>query len=61
MVTHGEPGRCVCEIKVSEEHTNSVGTLHGGFTATLVDIVSTTALYTTPASARGSSVDLNIT
>ncbi|NWX04515.1 ACO13 thioesterase, partial [Caloenas nicobarica] len=55
------PGKIVCEMKVEEEHTNRFGTLHGGLTATLVDVVSTTALIYTERAAPGVSVDMNIT
>ncbi|NXU91777.1 ACO13 thioesterase, partial [Xiphorhynchus elegans] len=55
------PGNVVCEMKVEEEHTNRFGTLHGGLTATLVDVVSTAALLYTERAAPGVSVDMNIT
>ncbi|MBN3317588.1 ACO13 thioesterase, partial [Atractosteus spatula] len=55
------PGKVVCEMKVEDEHTNRGGTLHGGLTATLVDIVSTTALLYTERAEPGVSVDMNIT
>ncbi|XP_074998325.1 acyl-coenzyme A thioesterase 13 isoform X2 [Calonectris borealis] len=55
------PGKIVCEMKVEEEHTNRGGTLHGGLTATLVDVVSTTALLYTERALPGVSVDMNIT
>ncbi|NWS44810.1 ACO13 thioesterase, partial [Probosciger aterrimus] len=55
------PGKIVCEMKVEEEHTNKNGTLHGGMTATLVDVVSTAALLYTERAAPGVSVDMNIT
>ncbi|XP_053800344.1 acyl-coenzyme A thioesterase 13 [Vidua chalybeata] len=55
------PGKVVCEMKVEEEHTNRGGTLHGGLTATLVDVVSTAALLYTERAAPGVSVDMNIT
>ncbi|NXW32005.1 ACO13 thioesterase, partial [Phaetusa simplex] len=55
------PGKIVCEMKVEEEHTNRGGTLHGGLTATLVDVVSTTALLYTERAMPGVSVDMNIT
>ncbi|MEE6464778.1 hypothetical protein FKM82_006352 [Ascaphus truei] len=55
------PGKVVCEMKVEEEHANRAGTLHGGLTATLVDIVSTAALIHTERGAPGVSVDMNIT
>ncbi|KAM9308310.1 acyl-coenzyme A thioesterase 13 [Gastrophryne carolinensis] len=55
------PGKLVCEMKVDEDHTNRGGTLHGGLTATLVDVVSTVALLNTERAAPGVSVDMNIT
>ncbi|XP_076864770.1 acyl-coenzyme A thioesterase 13 [Brachyhypopomus gauderio] len=55
------PGKVVCGMKVEEEHTNRGGTLHGGLTATLVDMISTTALMYTERGAPGVSVDMNIT
>lgn len=55
------PGKVVCEMKIEEEHTNRGGTLHGGLTATLVDVVSTAALLYTERAAPGVSVDMNIT
>lgn len=48
-------------MKVEEEHTNRGGTLHGGLTATLVDVISTAALMYTERGAPGVSVDMNIT
>lgn len=41
-------GRVRVEFDVTEAHANSLGTLHGGAAATLVDIVTTTALMATP-------------
>lgn len=55
------PGKVVCELKVEEEHTNKHGTLHGGLTATLVDVISTVALMHTERGVPGVSVDINIT
>ncbi|XP_055988496.1 acyl-coenzyme A thioesterase 13 [Sorex fumeus] len=55
------PGKVVCELKVEEEHTNKMGTLHGGLTATLVDNISTLALLCTDRGLPGVSVDMNIT
>ena len=51
-------------MKVEQEHTNAFGSLHGGFSATLVDMISTYALIvdkltTTPNT--GVSVDLHMT
>ncbi|XP_051948913.1 acyl-coenzyme A thioesterase 13 [Xyrauchen texanus] len=60
-IVSATPGRVVCEMKVEEEHTNRGGTLHGGLTATLVDVISTTAIMYTERGAPGVSVDMNIT
>lgn len=49
---------------VSEEHLNIYGLLHGGFTSTLVDAVSTYALLTHEKNNEhkpGVSLNLNIT
>ncbi|KAF7669361.1 hypothetical protein LDENG_00196340, partial [Lucifuga dentata] len=54
------PGKVVCEMRVEEEHTNVFGTLHGGMTATLVDIISTAAIVCSDRGAPGVSVDMNI-
>ncbi|XP_040288830.1 acyl-coenzyme A thioesterase 13 [Bufo bufo] len=61
QLVSASPGKIVCELKVDEEHTNNLGTMHGGFTATLVDTVSTAALLNTERGAAGVSVDMNIT
>ncbi|XP_066253509.1 acyl-coenzyme A thioesterase 13-like [Euwallacea similis] len=37
-------GSCRAEVKVAEEHSNVLGGLHGGFSATLVDVISGYAL-----------------
>lgn len=55
------PGKVVCEMRVEEEHTNRGGTLHGGLTATLVDVISTLAIMNSERGAPGVSVDMNIT
>ncbi|XP_015270216.1 PREDICTED: acyl-coenzyme A thioesterase 13 [Gekko japonicus] len=59
-VLSASAGKVICEMKVEEEHTNRGGTLHGGLTATLVDVVSTAALMYTERQAPGVSVDMNI-
>ncbi|XP_016126304.1 acyl-coenzyme A thioesterase 13 [Sinocyclocheilus grahami] len=60
-VLSAAPGKVVCELKVEEEHTNRGGTLHGGLTATLVDVISTTAIMYSERGAPGVSVDMSIT
>ncbi|XP_029918985.1 acyl-coenzyme A thioesterase 13 [Myripristis murdjan] len=60
-VVSASPGKVVCQMKVEEEHTNRGGTLHGGLTATLVDVISTAAIMYSERGAPGVSVDMNIT
>lgn len=47
-------------MTVEESHLNVNGTLHGGFTATLVDSISTLAIISADDSKPGVSVDMNI-
>ncbi|VDL63868.1 unnamed protein product [Nippostrongylus brasiliensis] len=54
-------GRVKVEFEVTHAMTNPWGSLHGGCTATLVDIVTTAALLTTPRQLPGVSVDLHVT
>ncbi|XP_068189288.1 acyl-coenzyme A thioesterase 13 [Antennarius striatus] len=60
-IVSASPGKVVCEMRVDEEHTNRGGTLHGGYTATLVDVISTVAIMNTERGLPGVSVDMNIT
>jgi len=53
-------GRCICELRVGEEHQNSDGMLHSGMTATLVDVVSTAALISNENTGPGVSVNMNV-
>lgn len=51
----------VTEFKVSPEHLNQRGSLHGGFIAHLVDAVSTYALTANETvDTRGVSIELSI-
>lgn len=54
-------GHCKVQFTVSEEHLNVGGMLHGGFSTTLVDCVSTYAVMTQGTGAPGVSVDLHMT
>ncbi|KAJ8980748.1 hypothetical protein NQ317_013753 [Molorchus minor] len=57
-----ENGRCTAELKVSEEHANSLGSLHGGLSATIVDSISTYALMSHKNGEVASvSVDIHMT
>lgn len=54
-------GTCEAEMTVDESHTNFAGTMHGGFSASLVDAVSTAALLALPPShSPGVSVNINM-
>lgn len=55
-----EEGKCTCKLVVGEEHTNRLGTLHGGLTAALVDIVTTLAVMSTGPKVPGVSLDLSV-
>ncbi|VDP04547.1 unnamed protein product [Soboliphyme baturini] len=54
------PGRCKCEFTVEEEHENPQGALHGGFTATMVDVTTTAALLATERGLPGVSLQLDV-
>src|SRR5262249_33285094 len=52
-----EGGRCIAEWTVRPEHSNPIGTLHAGITATLVDELSSVGLVTLiPGQKDGPSV-----
>ena len=55
-----DEGSVKVEFDVLEEHTNSMGTLHGGLTASLIDLVTTTAILSSKRSEKGVSVDLHV-
>lgn len=67
-ITSADNGQCTAEMVVGLEHTNGYGTLHGGFTATVVDVISSMAVLTHPrvidcidsAPRSGVSVDLHV-
>ncbi|XP_022750814.1 acyl-coenzyme A thioesterase 13-like [Durio zibethinus] len=66
LIMHGlsvdliETGRVVCSFKVSPRLLNGENSLHGGVTVTLVDLVSSAAIYTVGAPFPGSSVEINV-
>uniref|UniRef100_A0A0N5AQ08 Acyl-coenzyme A thioesterase 13 n=1 Tax=Syphacia muris TaxID=451379 RepID=A0A0N5AQ08_9BILA len=59
-IINAEEGHVKVELDVTNELVNPYGTLHGGCTATLVDIVTTMALTATPRAQPGVSVDLSV-
>lgn len=60
IISAGE-GACVAELKLENEHTNVLGGLHGGLSATLVDCISSYALLTAQSKLLPSvSVDMHL-
>uniref|UniRef100_A0ACD5YIX7 Uncharacterized protein n=3 Tax=Avena sativa TaxID=4498 RepID=A0ACD5YIX7_AVESA len=55
-----EPGRLLCHFTVPSRLLNSGGFLHGGATASLVDLVGSSVFYTAGAQTRGSPLEMNI-
>lgn len=55
-----EPGRIVCSYKVPPRLLNAGNFMHGGATATLVDIVGSAVILTVGAPRTGVSVEINV-
>ncbi|XP_050369490.1 uncharacterized protein LOC126787647 [Argentina anserina] len=55
-----ERGTIVCTFKVPPRLLNGGGFLHGGATATLVDLIGSAAIFTVGAPTVGVSVEINI-
>lgn len=58
-ITSAGDGKCTAEFKVQPEHLNRGGSLHGGFTATVVDNYTTFALLSKDK-PPGVTVDLHV-
>ena len=50
----------MCELKVEEKHLNLAGTLHGGYTSSLVDSITTVAIMAAEK-PPGVTTDLAVT
>ena len=59
-VTEARPGFVRATLPVTEATANFYGTLHGGATSTLVDIVGTMAVLSKDPLRPGVSVELNV-
>ena len=59
VVTANAAGNCTFQWKVEEEQVNGFGTLHGGFTAYVLDYSTSVALMAM-GSKPGVSIDLNV-
>lgn len=55
-----EPGRVLCSLTVPPRLLNMGNSLHGGATATLVDLVGSAVIYTVGAPSVGVSVEINV-
>ncbi|XP_010547868.1 PREDICTED: acyl-coenzyme A thioesterase 13 [Tarenaya hassleriana] len=55
-----ERGRVICSMKVPPRLLNSGNFLHGGATATLVDLVGSAVIFTLGAPQTGVSVEINV-
>ncbi|KAF9608492.1 hypothetical protein IFM89_009858 [Coptis chinensis] len=55
-----EPGRVVCSMKVPPRLLNTGNFLHGGATASLVDLIGSAAIYTVGAPNSGVSIEINV-
>ncbi|KAK4881941.1 hypothetical protein RN001_005260 [Aquatica leii] len=62
-IIEAEKGICVAELLIEEEHTNPMRGLHGGLMATIVDSLTSYALFTHEKvqGIPSVSVDLNMT
>uniref|UniRef100_A0A0N4ZU76 Acyl-coenzyme A thioesterase 13 n=1 Tax=Parastrongyloides trichosuri TaxID=131310 RepID=A0A0N4ZU76_PARTI len=59
-VINAEEGKVAIELDVLKEHTNPMGTLHGGCSATLIDFITSVACIVSPVQKTGVSVDMTI-
>ncbi|CAN0865114.1 Acyl-coenzyme A thioesterase 13 [Linum grandiflorum] len=55
-----ETGRVICSMKVPPRLLNGGNFLHGGATATLVDLVGSAVIFTVGAPQTGVSVEINV-
>ncbi|XP_062083747.1 uncharacterized protein LOC133790224 [Humulus lupulus] len=66
LVTEGllvdlvEPGRLLCSFTVPTRLLNGGNSLHGGATATLVDLVGSAVMFTHGATMTGVSVEISV-
>eukprot|EP00262_Sarcandra_glabra_P009260 TRINITY_DN2336_c0_g2_i1.p1 TRINITY_DN2336_c0_g2~~TRINITY_DN2336_c0_g2_i1.p1 ORF type:complete len:192 (-),score=43.28 TRINITY_DN2336_c0_g2_i1:248-739(-) len=55
-----EPGRVLCSFKVPSRLLNIAGFLHGGATASLVDVIGSAAILALGAPTSGVSLEISI-
>ncbi|QUC23772.1 uncharacterized protein UV8b_08013 [Ustilaginoidea virens] len=60
-ILSAQPGRVDFELDIHKDHTNRLGTIHGGTLASLVDLGGSLAVASTGRFKTGVSTDLNVT
>ncbi|KFK42770.1 hypothetical protein AALP_AA1G037200 [Arabis alpina] len=55
-----EPGRIICSMKIPPHLLNAGNFLHGGATATIVDVIGSAVVYTSGLTQTGVSVEINV-
>ncbi|KAG8529973.1 uncharacterized protein KY384_005455 [Bacidia gigantensis] len=60
-ISAAQPGKVKFELEIQKQHSNRLGTLHGGTIASLVDLGGSLALASNGLYATGVSTDLNVT
>ncbi|XP_058091159.1 uncharacterized protein LOC131237430 [Magnolia sinica] len=55
-----EPGRVLCSLRVPPRFLNTGNFLHGGATASLIDLVGSAAIFTVGAPTSGVSLEINV-
>ncbi|KAJ1972215.1 hypothetical protein H4R35_004803 [Dimargaris xerosporica] len=58
-ILEATPGRVVCQVPVQQENTNRLGTAHGGWLATIVDVAGSLSIASHGRDATGVSIDIN--
>ncbi|MQL71128.1 hypothetical protein Taro_003483 [Colocasia esculenta] len=60
QIDHIEPGRVICSMRVPPRLLNNGNFLHGGATASLVDIIGSSAFLSAGCPTSGVSMEINI-
>ncbi|KAF6147874.1 hypothetical protein GIB67_014454 [Kingdonia uniflora] len=55
-----EPGRILCSMKVPRRLLNTGNFMHGGATASLVDLIGSAVIFTVGAPKTGVSLEINV-
>ncbi len=61
QIDHVEEGKIVFHVSANDKHINSMGGIHGGFSATVLDTVTGCAVHTLLGENIGyATIDLNV-